>query len=178
MFIDDLVNSIFRMEGANDPNSVNQTLINQYGLYNPGHLTYAGQPGAVPIKIGTHTWAGFANYDDAVQAVKNQINLDASRGFTLETFIGKYAPSSENDTGGYISNVANWLGISNIGAKLSDLLSGSSGGSSSSSGNDAVLNVGNDGYDYLDSIMSMDHGSSIAPLLVVGGIVLLVVTLS
>jgi hypothetical protein len=173
MFIDDLVNSIFRMEGSNSPNSINQTLITQYGLYNPGHLTYANQPGAVPVKIGTHTWAGFATYDDAVQAVKNQINLDASRGFTLETFIGKYAPSFENNTGNYINSVASWLGISSVGAKLSDLLSGSP--SSSGNGNDAVLNVGNEGYNYLDTIMSTnDPLGNVLPLVLIGGIAVLI----
>lgn len=156
--LDSLVNSIMTMEGANSPNSVNQRMIQDYGLYDPGHLIYAGQAGAVPVKIGNTTWAGFPTLDAGTQAIANQITLDASKGHTLESFISKYAPPSQNATSSYISTVAGWLGI-DPSTKLSDILSGNVGSSLSTPSNDITAN---------DIVSSSVSGSSDNTLVIVG----------
>ncbi len=164
--IDDLANAIMTMEGANSPSSVNQKMINQYGLYDPGHLIYAGQSGAVPVNIGGTVWAGFSSLDAGVQAIKNQITLDASRGHTLETFINKYAPPSQNDTGGYISNVASWLGL-DPSTTLSDIVSGSVSNLASSV-SDSTSNVVDQ---ILGNTVGSDSGINLTTIALVGGMV-------
>jgi len=75
---------------------------------NPGNLKFAGQPGA------TEDERGFAKFEDpqaGMNALVNQINLDRSRGDTLEGFISDYAPPSENATQNYIDYVSQQTGI-------------------------------------------------------------------
>jgi len=75
---------------------------------NPGNLKFANQPGA------TEDARGFAKFDDpqaGMNALVNQINLDRSRGDTLEEFISDYAPPSENATQNYIDYVSERTGI-------------------------------------------------------------------
>ena len=75
---------------------------------NPGNLKFAGQPGA------TEDERGFAKFEDpqaGMNALVNQINLDRSRGDTLEGFISDYAPPSENATKNYIDYVSQQTGI-------------------------------------------------------------------
>lgn len=76
---------------------------------NPGNLRFVGQAGATQGEGG---FARFSTPEAGVQALKNQIALDASRGYTLEKFINKYAPPSENDTGLYVKQMAAALGAS------------------------------------------------------------------
>ena len=160
--ISDLINAIVKIEGGDSPNSVNAKIIAQYGLYNPGHLMYAKQPGAVPVKIGNRTWAGFPTYQTGLDAIGRQINLDASRGHTLETFIGKYAPSNENNTNSYLAMVTNWLGLDKT-ARLSDIVGGN--------GTDTIIAQSvDDATKYLNDLVSMDgsmgDGNKTALLLV------------
>lgn len=75
---------------------------------NPGNLRYVGQSGATQGQGG---FAKFSSPQAGFNALVNQIGLDASRGATLTSFIGKYAPSSENNTAQYIQQVSSWLGI-------------------------------------------------------------------
>jgi len=81
---------------------------------NPGNLIYVGQKGAEKgePKQGGGFWAKFSNPIAGFNALVDQIKLDASRGLNLLAFIGKYAPSSENDTGSYINQIAKSLGVS------------------------------------------------------------------
>ena len=75
---------------------------------NPGNLKFANQPGA------TADARGFAKFDDpqaGMDALVDQINLDRSRGDTLEEFISDYAPPSENATQNYIDYVSERTGI-------------------------------------------------------------------
>ena len=74
---------------------------------NPGNLRYVGQAGATEGKSG---FAKFATPEAGVKALQNQIALDASRGLTVEQFINKYAPPSENDTQLYINQFTKALG--------------------------------------------------------------------
>lgn len=70
---------------------------------NPGNLKFAGQPGAVKGEGG---FAKFSSPAAGLNALYNQVKLDASRGLTLAQFIYKYAPPTENDTNRYIQQVA------------------------------------------------------------------------
>jgi hypothetical protein len=75
---------------------------------NPGNLKFRGQPGA------TQGEGGFAKFDDpdvGFQALKTQIALDTARGATLESYINKYAPPSENDTPAYLSDASKAIGV-------------------------------------------------------------------
>jgi hypothetical protein len=119
--IRDLADAIIRMEGSMLPGSVNMTMVAQHGLWDLGHLVWAGQKNAVPVVINGRAWAGWPTYDEAYAGLIRQIQLDVSRGMTLSQFIAKYAPSSENNTAVYIANVSAWTGIP-PDARLSDVL--------------------------------------------------------
>ncbi len=68
-----------------------------------------GQEGAAPGKGG---FAKFPTPEAGVKALDNQIALDASRGHTLESFIKKYAPPSENNTSQYVKQATTALNVS------------------------------------------------------------------
>ncbi len=82
---------------------------------NPGNLVYAGQAGAVR---GDGGFAKFATKADGIQALQNQITLDAVRGSdvngkpinSISDLISSWAPPSENDTAGYIRFVSSTTG--------------------------------------------------------------------
>lgn len=74
---------------------------------NPGNLR------AGPRAVGNSS--GFAVYASAADGwadLERQIQLDADAGFTLGSFIAKYAPPAENDTASYGSYLARQLGVS------------------------------------------------------------------
>lgn len=112
----DLMGLISRMEGWGISNSV-ATRNN-----NPGNLKYAGQAGA--IDKDSRGYAIFGSPESGWAALQRQIELDASREFSVREFIGKYAPSSENNTSGYLSFVTEGLGIG-ADEKLSSITGGS-----------------------------------------------------
>jgi len=93
--------------------SIPQSSRISYVNNNPGNLVYAGQEGAKRgEKRGDGTyWAKFSTPDAGFNALQNQVKLDASRGLTLNSFINKYAPSSENDTKTYVAQVSKRLGV-------------------------------------------------------------------
>lgn len=111
--IEDIINAIVRQEDPNNPKAVHARMLAQFGKHNPGHLVFAGQRGAVPITLSTggRAWAGWNSWQAGIQGIRNQIRLDARRGHTLESFIHKYAPASENPTSAYVRNVESWTGI-------------------------------------------------------------------
>jgi len=74
---------------------------------NPGNLRFAGQTGA---SQGEGGFARFPSPEAGYQALKNQINLDASRNLTLENFIYKYAPPTENATSTYLQQMIQFTG--------------------------------------------------------------------
>lgn len=146
-----------------------------YRLNNPGNLTYAGQPGAIPVTVGTHTWASFPTYDQGYAALEHQIALDAGRGETIQQFVNKYAPASDaNNPTSYAAQLAAATGLS-VYDPLSDALQVASSGSPN----------------YPDATVSTDAGAlpsdspsfQIAgfdfslPVLVGGSVILLVVFL-
>ena len=62
---------------------------------NPGNLRFAHQTGALQ---GVGGFARFETPEAGYRAMADQVRLDAGRGYTLEQYITKYAPPSENDT--------------------------------------------------------------------------------
>lgn len=75
---------------------------------NPGNLKYVGQGGAT---LGAGGFAKFDTPEAGYQALLEQIKLDQGRGLTLAQFVNKYAPSSENDTKTYVSQIVDALGV-------------------------------------------------------------------
>ena len=78
-----------------------------YNNNNPGNLRFAGQEGAVKGEGG---FAKFPSPEVGVKALNRQIALDASRGHSLESFINKFAPPTENNTKQYIAQAVKTLG--------------------------------------------------------------------
>lgn len=99
-----LMDAIARMEGFLVPGS------RAARNHNPGNIVY----GPFAIENGaTGSDGRFAIFpDDATgfTALKNLLVRFYS-GLTLTQAINKYAPSNENDTGNYISNVSQWTGL-------------------------------------------------------------------
>jgi len=77
---------------------------------NPGNLKYRGQRGAVGAD--RQGYAIFSSVEAGWEALRRQIELDARRGLTLEQFINKYAPPSENPTSNYLRYVVARTGLS------------------------------------------------------------------
>lgn len=75
---------------------------------NPGNLRFAGQTGATQGQGG---FAKFSSPQAGLQALQKQIQLDATRGHTLASFINKYAPPTENNTSQYITQAIANLGV-------------------------------------------------------------------
>jgi hypothetical protein len=107
---------------------------------NPGNLRFAHQTNAV---LGDGGFARFPSPADGRAALIAQIQLDAERGHdaagkpivTVADLISSWAPSSENDTGAYISSVVSQTGYSaddelnSLGGGAADPLFGSEAGS-------------------------------------------------
>lgn len=111
MTLRELADAIVRKEGSFLDNSVNMRMVREHGLWNVGHLVWAGQRGAVPVNINGRLWAGWPSMEESYEGLMRQIRLDAARGKTLEEFIYKYAPPNENNTEAYIRDVSAWTGI-------------------------------------------------------------------
>jgi hypothetical protein len=182
-----------RLRGSISPSAVDaisSAIQKQEGYYpgsvayqnnNPGNLIYVGQPGAT---AGAGGFASFSSYDLGLQAMKNQIQLDADRGTdaagnpttTISQLITSWAPPSQNDTSSYISNVSSWTGfdanapLSSLGTSsytfdLGTTSNGDTGGFDLSSITDSTVDLSGLG---LSSSVS-------TPLLVGGGLVGLLV---
>ena len=109
-----------------DLNTVAQAIQTQEGFYagtlawqnnNPGNLVPAGQPGYSP---GAGGFCSFPDYQTGYNALLNQINLDASRGYTILQFTTKYLGGDPNNPGSapggdpnvYAANIAAAAGVS------------------------------------------------------------------
>lgn len=80
---------------------------------NPGNLNFAGQAGATKEGGAGGRFARFSSMESGVAALVKQIGLYVGRGKnTIRKILETYAPSSENNTGAYISAVSRALGIS------------------------------------------------------------------
>ena len=94
-----------RISGLGDINTVATAVQTQEGYYpgtlaytndNPGNLVFAGQAGATQ---GAGGFAAFPDYATGYNALLNQINLDASRGYTILQFTTKYLGGDPNNPG-------------------------------------------------------------------------------
>ena len=93
-----------------------------YRSNNPGNLMYAGQPGATGADA--QGFAIFPDYQTGLNALNNQIALDASRGMTIQQFAHSYAPAAGgNNPTSYAAQLASASGLS-----VNDPLSSASGG--------------------------------------------------
>lgn len=78
---------------------------------NPGNLNYAGQEGSEKEGGPGGRFAVFTSMEQGISAMVTQLKLYQSRGVdTIEKIISKYAPSSENDTAGYIKALSQSTG--------------------------------------------------------------------
>ena len=111
--IEAITKAIIRQEGGTNPKSVHAQMVARFGLHNPGHLIWARQRGAQPVRLSPQgrLWAGWKSYEEGEEGVRRQVRLDISRGLTLRQLISKYAPASENDTAAYIRNVGGWADL-------------------------------------------------------------------
>lgn len=75
---------------------------------NPGNLRFAGQKNAVQGRGG---FAKFETPQLGFRALIKQVQKDQSRDLTLEQFIHKYSPPSENDTIKYIKFLEDKLDV-------------------------------------------------------------------
>lgn len=82
-----------------------------YRNNNPGNLMYAGQSGATGQD--SSGFAIFTSYNAGYQALLNQIQLDASRGMTIQQMMSKYAPAGHgnNDPTAYANIIAANLNV-------------------------------------------------------------------
>lgn len=97
---------------------------------NPGNLIFVGQKGATPTEKGfkddtgrEYKYAKFATREDGINALKNQISIDARRGETLLDFVKGYAPKDKaagNDPQKYFEFVSKKLGVSG-NPKIADI---------------------------------------------------------
>ncbi len=76
-----------------------------YQNNNPGNLRCANQIGMV--WCDGMNYAIFGNYNDGKMAHIRQIQLDAGRKLTLQEFVYKFAPPTENNTQNYVNYILN-----------------------------------------------------------------------
>lgn len=131
---DDLAQAIGRFEGFNVSGSLAQ--VNN----NPGNL----RAGTGQIGTDSHGFAIFPDVATGYAALDHQIDLNVSKGLTLDQFFGGlpgvypgYAPAADsNDPGKYSQTVAGWLGI-DPNTPLTDVL----GSNSSDTSNSAITDL-------------------------------------
>jgi hypothetical protein len=125
--LEKLVSAICRMEGSDQPYSVNRTMVRLYGLHNPGHLVWAewlaSQTGAVRVTINKREWSGWPTDDAGREAIGTLLTKYCKwwPGLTIGQAIEHYAPSNENNTARYKALVAEWTGLP-IDRKLIDVV--------------------------------------------------------
>lgn len=143
-----LAESIARIEGYNVSGSIAQR------NNNPGNLRSGS--GQIATANG---FAVFASPEAGWAALDRQIQLDASRGLTLEQFIYKYAPPSENDSARYLQFVTSNLGVS-PDTPLSQVVGETAGTLPLGAPRESFLEAGNDGTG------EVSEGPNYAPLLI------------
>lgn len=81
-----------------------------YRNNNPLNLTYV--PGQIGVVGNDGRFGQYGSMSDGVAAAERQMLLNQNRGAsTLSALISKWAPPEENDTAGYISQVAGQTGL-------------------------------------------------------------------
>ena len=91
------------VHSASDPRGIRNN--------NPTNLEYVGQEGATR-EAGPGRFAAFNSMADGIRAAAHQLRLYEARGVnTVQAIISKWAPSFENNTGGYIGSVVKSMGL-------------------------------------------------------------------
>lgn len=108
--IDKLVAAVIEIEGSLLPNSINMNMVRNYGRWNVGHLTWAGQRGATPIYIKDRNWASWSTKEDAIAGLQRDLMAKAREGYSIRKAFSIYAPAFENNTANYIAFVSNRVG--------------------------------------------------------------------
>lgn len=81
---------------------------------NPGDIEagkFATREGATGRDAKNPRFATFANPDEGFEALRDLLNSPSYLDSTLHEALNKYAPSVENDTSSYESNVCAWTGL-------------------------------------------------------------------
>jgi hypothetical protein len=104
----DIEEFYFRFE--NDLNFRNYVLAIKVKRNNPGNLRFVGQPHSVNNNGFAEFQSGFMGY----RALIMQLSADRSRNLTLEQFMNRYAPPSENNTERLIKDAEYNLGVSRL----------------------------------------------------------------
>lgn len=125
--LDTLAQAIIQMEGSMNPGSINMSMVTQYGLWNVGHLVWAGQTGAQKLWMKDRNWAAWPSYDAAYAGLVRDLKAKARVGHTIRTGMEKYAPPSENNTERYIAFVSQQTGYPDS-TPLSALVAADPGG--------------------------------------------------
>jgi len=127
--IDTVAQAVIQMEGSMLPNSINMSMVRQYGLWNVGHLIWAGQIGAQKVWLKDRYWAGWPSQSEAYAGLVRDLSAKARAGYTIEQAFRIYAPPSENDTGAYIAHISASTGYPSS-TPLASVISGSPAGGS------------------------------------------------
>lgn len=125
--IDTVAQAVIQMEGSMLPNSVNMSMVRKHGLWNVGHLIWAGQIGAQKVWMGDRNWAGWPSQAEAYAGLVRDLGAKARAGYTIRQAFEKYAPPSENNTEVYIAHISAATGYPDS-APLSSVISGSPAG--------------------------------------------------
>jgi hypothetical protein len=174
--IDTIAQTIQRVEGYYPGTAA-------YRNNNPGNLRCCSpgvpcgiQRNAVGCEPGTN-FAVFPTYDAGYGALKDQVQLDASRGLTIDQFINKYAPSSDNnDPASYGATIARDAGL-NVSDPLAWALS-EEGGFAGTPGTGiaeklrSVFTVSEEGSGAFGSGLGWGQIGVFAGIALVGGIIL------
>lgn len=104
-------------KGQNKKNNGKATIAESHN--NPGNLLYAGQPNAVkgqfkginPENGAKMYFAKFSTPELGFRGLVKQVMLDQTRKLSLEEFLKKYAPASENDLPAYLAFLEDNVGI-------------------------------------------------------------------
>lgn len=92
---------------------------NNPGALRPSKEPWIGQTGTTPGAVGS--FVVFESPVYGVRAFFKNARTQINRGFnTVETFITRYAPQTENDTNFYIGEVAKTLGARNTALDFQD----------------------------------------------------------
>lgn len=125
--IDTVAQAVITQEGSMLPNSVNMAMVRQFGLWNVGHLVWAGQYGAQKIWLKDRYWAGWPSQSEAYAGLIRDLQAKARAGYTIEQAFRIYAPPSENNTGVYIAGITAATGYP-ASTPLASVIAGSPAG--------------------------------------------------
>src|ERR1035437_8695742 len=123
-WIDVLFGALARQEGAfsPDPNTIPRRRNNPLDLRFAGQVGASAPAGMQNKNIAPPPIAQFDTLAHGIAAGYRQLWADIARGDSLRKLIYSWAPPNENDTAGYLANVARWVAVADLDAPLLELL--------------------------------------------------------